>query len=210
MITQFNRENPVKNLPDAYRKTADSNNRKILDIEKYAMDQLRAGINAVLDSLDLEQATGKTLDMFGEMVDQPRGMATDEQYRIMIKAKITRNLAGSDHDSIIHAICTTFSCDPSEVLLVEPEGACSVRVENLPFEKLNSSGIDSLTALQIVARLIPAGVQMESLNFSGTFEFGGTEMAYDENAGFGNVEQTIGGYLGLAADANSSLSNLPV
>lgn len=210
MKTQFNREQPVKNLPDAYRKTGDSNHRKILEIEKRAMDRLRSGIREVYDSFDLDKATGKNLDLFGEMFDQPRGMATDEQYRIMIKARITRNLAGSDHDSIVHAICATFDCDPAEVLLVEPEGTCSVRVESLPFDKLNSSGIDSMTALQIVSRLIPAGVQLESLNFAGTFEFGPTDMVYDESAGFGNVEQTIGGFLGLAAEADSNLSNLPV
>lgn len=208
MITQFNRERPVKNLPDAYCKTDESNNRKILDIEKYAMDLIRADIAAVYASLDIDSATGHALDMFGEMVGQDRGIATDEQYRIMIKARLNRNIAGSDHDSIVRAISMTFDCDPSEILLVEPEGACSVRVENLPFDKLNSSGIDTVTAVQIVRRMIPAGVQLESLNFSGTFEFGGTDMAYDENAGFGNEEQTIGGYLGLAAD--SAMSDLPV
>lgn len=208
MIAQFNRESPVKNLPDAYRKTTDSNNRKILDVEKRAMDSLRASIRAVADSLDLEQATGKTLDLYGEMLDQPRGMATDDQYRIMLKANIVRNSTGADHDSIVRAISITFGCDPSEVLLTEPEGACSVRLENLPFAKLNSSGIDVPTAVQIVARMIPAGVQLESLNFSGTFEFGGTDMVYDEEAGFGNVEQTIGGALGIVADG--SMSSLPI
>lgn len=208
MSTQFNRENPVKNLPDAYRKTADSNNRKILEIEKRAMDDLRAGLQGVSDCLDLEQATGKTLDLFGEIYGQARGLATDEQYRVMIKAKIARQYARSDHDSIVTAISSAFGCEPKEILLVEPEGACSVRVEELPFEKLNKNGIDIITAVQIVSRLIPAGVQLESLNFSGTFEFGGTDMVYDEEAGFGNEEQTIGGTLGLVADG--SMSNLPI
>lgn len=208
MRAQFNRENPVKNLPDAYRKTADSNNRKLFDVEQHAMDRLRADIRAVYNSLDIEQATGKTLDMFGDLFDQPRGVATDEQYRVMIKARIIRNLSGSDHDSIVRAISAAFGCNPSEVLLVEPDGTCSVRLENLPFEKLNSSGIDAITAVQIVARMIPAGVQLESLNFSGTFEFGGTDMVYDEAAGFGNVEQTIGGTLGLVADG--SMGSLPI
>lgn len=209
MIAQFNREQPVKNLPDAYRKDINSNNRKILEIERDAMNQLRAGINAIDACLDLNQAAGKTLDLYGEMLDQPRGAATDEQYRIMIMARITRALARSDHDSIVHAISTAFGCDPSEVLLVEPEGTCSVRLESLPFDKLNSSGIDTITAVQIVKRLIPAGVQLESLNFSGTFEFGDIETVYDEETGFGDVDQTVGGHLGLAADSKTA-SNLPV
>lgn len=205
MITHFDRENPVKNLPDAYCKTAGSNNAKILGIEKNEMDTLRANIRAVYDSLDIDKATGKTLDMFGDMFGQPRGTATDEQYRVMIKAKLARNHAGSDHDSIVRAICATFGCEPTDVLLVEPEDACSVRIENMPFDRLAASNIDAATAVQIVSRMIPAGVKMESLAFAGTFEFGPDDMVYDEAAGFGNEEQTIGGYLGFAAGATSEL-----
>lgn len=208
MITQFDRDNLVQNLPDAYCKEDDSNLKKLFVIEKHEMDQLRATIRAVYDSLDLDSATGKSLDLYGEMFGQARGIATDEQYRIMIKAKINRRFASSDHDSIVLAICAAFGCEPSEVLLVEPEDSCSVRVDQLPYDKLNKSGIDAVTAVQIVSRLIPAGVQLESLNFSGTFEFGGTEMEYDENAGFGDIEQTIGGEFGLVAD--EEMSTLPV
>lgn len=208
MNAQFDRENLVNNLPDAYCKEDGGNLKKLLDIEKYEMDQLRAAIRAVYDSIDLDSATGKNLDLFGEMFSQPRGTATDEQYRIMIKARIARIFAGSDHDSIVQAISTTFGCDPSEIVLAEPEDSCSVRLDHLPFDKLNMSNIDAVTAVQIVSRLIPAGVQLESLNFAGTFEFGSTEMEYDESAGFGNIEQTIGGYLGLVADGASS--TLPV
>ena len=206
MVSHFDREHPVKNLPDAYRKTPESNNRKILDVEKHAMDRMRAGLRAIFDSLDLDQATGKTLDLYGDMFDQPRGTATDDQYRVIIKARLARNLARADHDSIVRALSMTFGCDPSELILAESEGKCAVRLENLPFAKLNSSGIDAATAVQIVSRMIPVGVQLESMNFSGTFEFGTTAMEYDELAGFGNEEQTIGGTLGyIFSDKASDL-----
>lgn len=208
MNAQFDRENLVQNLPDAYNKAEESNNKKLFDIEKHEMEQLRATLSAVYDSFDLDKATGKNLDMYGEMYGQPRGTATDEQYRVMIKARIARIHAGSDHDSIVLAICASFGCNPNEVLLVELEDSCSVRVDQLPFDKLNQSNIDAVTAVQIVSRLIPAGVHLESLNFSGTFEFGSTDLEYDENAGFSDLEQTIGGYLGLVSDGQGS--NLPV
>ena len=208
MNAKFDRNNLVQNLPDAYYKGDDSNIKKLLDIEKYEMDQLRASLKAVYDSLDLDNATGQSLDMFGAMYGQARGTANDEQYRVMIKARINRLFAGSDHDSIVLAICASFGCEPSEVLLAEPEDSCSVRLDHLPFDKLNKSNIDAVTAVQIVSRLIPAGVHLESLNFAGTFEFGGVEMEYDESAGFGDIEQTIGGELGLVAD--EAMSTLPV
>lgn len=207
MVTQFNRDNLVKNLPDAYRKDSDSNNAKILEIEKRSTDIVREAIRAIAESTNIETATGKTLDMLGGMLGQARGIATDEQYRILIKSRIVRNLAGADHTSIVKAICATFNCSPSEVILTEP-APCKVVVEGLPYSKLNDSNIDINTAVAIINNLMPAGVFMEALSFSGTFEFGGVDMEYSADAGFGDEAQTIGGYLGLLSDGQGS--NLPV
>lgn len=208
MKAHFDRETPVKNLPDAYCKKADSNNAKILEIEKIALDTLRREVSAIFDSLDIDKAYGKTLDLYGEMIGQARGVATDEQYRVLMKSRLVRNLSDADHASIVRAICVTFNCDPSEVLLTEPGEPCVVKLEGLPIAKLNESNIDIETAARIVYNLIPAGVYMEALNFSGTFEFGTTELEYDAESGFGDIDQTIGGYLGLLSDSQGS--NLPV
>lgn len=208
MVTQFNRDNLAKNLPDAYRKDPASNNAKILEIEKLSLDRLRETVNAIYESLDIDKAYGKTLDLYGEALGQLRGVATDEQYRVLLKNRIVRNFSNADHTSIVNAICVTFGCDPSEVLLTELDEPCKVALEGMPFAKINEANIDVKTAVQIVINLLPAGVYMEAVEFSGTFEFGGIEMVYDENAGFADAEQTIGGYFGLMSD--SQASNLPV
>ena len=208
MVTHFNRDHPVKNLQDAYRKTPDSNIAKLLQIEKEAIDQLREDTRAVYDSLDIDKATGKTLDLFGEMFGQQRGTATDEQYRVLIKNRIVRNFANTDHTSIVNAICATFDCEPTEVLLTESDVPCMVKLEGLPIAQLNASNIDIGTAVQIVTSMLPAGVYMEAVSFSGTFEFSDAGLVYDEAAGFGDEAQTIGGYLGLVSDGSGS--NLPV
>lgn len=207
MITQFYRERLHKNLPDAYSKAAGSNNAKILEIEKSAIDQLREAVSAVYDSLDIEKAAGKTLDLYGEMLGQARGMATDDQYRVLLKNRIALNFSSSDHTSIVNAICLAFGCDPSEVLLTEPD-VCTAQLEGLPFAKLNENNIDINTAIRLVNSLMPAGVSMEVMNFAGTFEFGSTAMEYDEAAGFADEAQTIGGFFGLISDGTGS--NLPV
>ena len=142
MITRFNAENLVKNLPDAYAKGSESNNRKILDIEKSAADSLRQSITAIYDSLDLDKATGKTLDMYGEIVGQERGRATDEQYRVLIKSRIVRNLANGDYNSIVHAIAITLGCQPTEISLIELEDPCKVQLGELPYSILNRLVID--------------------------------------------------------------------
>lgn len=204
MITEFNRDNPVKNLPDAYSKSADSNNAKILQIEKTAQDGLLESIAVVSDSLDIDKATGHTLDLYGEMIGQNRGRATDEQYRVLLKAQIVRNLTNTDFNGVINAICATFGCAPSDILLVEVDGTTAVRIDQLPISALNNSNIEFETAVQIIEKLMPVGVTLESLNFSGTFEFGSTEMEYDEAKGFADVAQTIGGSLGMLPTANKN------
>lgn len=208
MTTQFNRDQLARNLPDAYSKGRESNNAKILEIEKSAVDRLRETVNAVYESLDLDNARGKTLDLYGEMVGQERGVATDEQYLILIKNRIIRNFANADHNSIVNAISMTFGGDPSEVILTEHEDPCKVTLEGLPLSKINESNLDVKTAVQIIDGLMPVGVYLEAIEFSGTFEFSAEEQEYDETAGFADEAGTLGGYFGLLSDGSGS--NLPV
>ena len=92
MQAEYN-ENLVKNLPDAYKKTTDSNNFKILEVERLALSDVRASLQEVANILDINNAKGKTLDLYGERVGQARGLADDDKYLLMIKAKLMRNLS---------------------------------------------------------------------------------------------------------------------
>lgn len=210
MITHFNREDYAKNLPDAYRKDTDSNNSKILRIEKSALDALREAVSAIYDSLDLEKAAGETLDLYGEMVGQLRGKSVDSQYRMLIKTQIVRNLANGDYNGIVNLLSLIFGCSPTEIVLTELAQPCKVRLEALPFGVLNKALINVETAIEIIKEVLPAGVMLESAEFSGTFEFsGGTTLVYDEDKGFADEAQTIGGTLGYMYDAADSPA-LPV
>lgn len=207
MVDRFN---PVyvKNLPDAYCKTPNSNNAKILEIEQDAMLKLRAAIAEVDASLDIDNATGATLDLYGEMLGQKRGIASDAQYRVMLRNRIMRNLCNGDHDSIVQAISMVFDCDPSEILLVESEDAPSVEIKGLPYVAINESGLTAEDAIKIIHDLVPAGVSAEAVVFDGTFEFGAEDAELDAAKGFADVEQTTGGYFGLLAGGVSS--DLPI
>lgn len=208
MITRFDREHPEKNLPDAYRKTPDSNNAKILAIDKAELDRLRENIRLLYDCLDLEKAFGATLDLYGDMVGQERGKATDDQYRVLIKSRIVRNMCNGDYNGIVRLLALVFNCEPSDISLVETDAPCHVRLESLPFAALNQMVIDIDTALKIIIECMPAGVTLESVQFTGTFEFGDDTLEYDEAAGFGDEAQTVGGYLGYIF--SDDLPALPV
>lgn len=200
MIT-FDDENYVKNLPDCYKKNSDSNNYKILNIERLPIVKLKNDSQEVYNSLDIQQAKGKTLDLYGDMAGQARGVATDEQYILMILSKMMRNLSTGDYASVIKAIYTTFSCDPAEVLIIEKDDPATVELVVLPLRVINRAGLTTRQTVELIKHLMPAGVKLESFLFEGTFEFCETEdeMSIDgDTKGFCDIEGgTLGGYLGI-------------
>ena len=227
MQAEFN-TNLVKNLPDAYRKTTDSNNFKILEIERIACDDLRSGLRQIYNThaeneadegiLNIDNARGKTLDLYGDRVRQARGVATDSQYLLMIKAKIMRNISNGSYPSILNAMCGTFSCDPSQVLITDGEQPCTVKIVSLPLAAINNAGLSTSQTLAIVKSMLPVGISIETFMFGGTFElaFSYEDMKVDgETKGLTDTYENlknrdaIGGYLGVTVgDENEEI--LPI
>lgn len=195
----------VNNLPDAYRKDTGSNNYKILNIQKIEVDGIKSDTEDVYNSLDLDQATGKTLDLYGDMLGQARGYATDDQYRVMIKSKIVRNLMTGSLDSIITAGCLMFGCEPNEMHIVEDSSPASVKIISLPYNVINYVGLSASQVIELIIKLVPVGITVKSAELQGTFEFGTTDSEYDEDKGFADSETapTMGGYLGYIYSAES-------
>lgn len=190
----------VNNLPDVYRKDTASNNYKILNIQKIELDGIKSDTEDVNISLDLDQAEGATLDLYGDMLGQARGYATDSQYRVMIKAKIARNLMTGSLNSIISAGCMMFGCEPNEMEIIEDEDPAAIKVISLPFKVINYVGLSARQVIELVIKLVPVGVTVKYAEIQGTFEFGTTDSEYDEEKGFSDSETspTMGGYLGYA------------
>lgn len=195
----------VNNLPDVYRKDTDSNNYKILNIQKIEVDGIKSDTEDVYNTLDLDQATGKTLDLYGDMLGQARGYATDDQYRVMIKSRIVRNLMTGSLDSIITAGCLMFGCDPNEMHIVEDSSPAAVKVISLPYRVINYVGLSVSQVIELIIKLVPVGITVKSAELQGTFEFGTTDSEYDEDKGFADSETTptMGGYLGYIYSSES-------
>ena len=206
---------PVERLPDCYRKDPESNNLKMLELGRLAAEQLRADIQAVLESLDLGCATGKTLDLYGDMLGQRRGVLNDEQYRYMLLSKIGRNTVQGDYNSIMATLVLMFGSQMGDITLddlevVEEERPCVVKLTKFPVQVLISAGFSSRQAVTMIESLLPTCVTLAADNFEGTFEFAESAGVYDELAGFGNMEQTIGGYLGLYLGDEDKIPVLPI
>ena len=202
-------------MPDCYRKDQESNNVKILKLGRLAAEQLRADIRAVLESLDLGHATGKTLDLYGDMLGQRRGLLNDEQYRYMLLSKIGRNTVQGDYNSMMDTLVLMFGSQMGDITLddlevEEEERPCVVKLTKFPVQILISAGFSSRQAVAMIESLLPICVTLAADNFEGTFEFAESVGVYDELAGFGNVEQTIGGYLGLYLGDDDKIPVLPI
>ena len=206
---------PVERLPDCYRKDPESNNMKMLELGRVAAEQLRADIQVVLDSLDLGHATGKTLDLYGDMLGQRRGLLNDEQYRYMLLTRIGRNVVQGDYQSIMNALALMFGSSQGDISLDdlelgEEERPCVVKLTKFPIAVLVNAGFSSRQAVQMIESLLPICITLAADNFEGTFEFAELAGDYSEEAGFANLEQTIGGYFGLLLGEDDKIPILPI
>ena len=91
----------VKRLPDAYYKGKNGNNYKLLHLNELAADEFANEMENVNNSLDIMQATGRTLDLFGASVGIRRENRNDSKYRLAILTQIGRNISDGSYDKIL-------------------------------------------------------------------------------------------------------------
>lgn len=202
-------------LPDYYKKTKDSNNYKLFSIFQRQEDILHETYDRMRLWRDIEFAEGHALDDLGENINQPRGTATDEIYRVLLKSKLARNLSTGDVNTIIQVLAIALDTDYSNVRIQQkwndennPEPA-AIKVIEVPLKRLNEVGLSSNQFARIIQRTVSAGVRVESVQLEGTFEFGGLPITTDNETGFSGIDGIIGGYLG-SAFVPSDNQNLPL
>lgn len=197
----------INALPDSYQKKPVSNNYKLLLLEQKGIDNLRQDIEDVQDTLDIYTATGKTLDLYGDIYGQARGSLTDEQYRYAIVQKSLQSMCQGNANNIIQLLAAVFQVEPSDFSLSDTGNPCEVELGKLPYSILNNIGLTVSQLKQMVESLLPAGVTLAPLNLEGTFEFCmiGDEGTDGDTKGFGDIEQTAGGYFGYLESVGGNI-----
>lgn len=193
----FNFDEFAENLPDAFAKDKDSNNYKLLLVEKHIYDAINTMLQSVYNILDIDNATGTTLDMYGERLNLKRGAATDAQYLIRLKAKIAQNFSDGSRDSIAKALAYVLSTTTDRIKLKCDTEKNTVQVADIPLKTLTDAGFSGDEIMSILNSLLAQGVTTSQTHFSGTFEFSDSTDEYNINAGFADIDGTIGGYFGL-------------
>ena len=203
-------ETLIDNLPDCYKKDKGSNNYKLLELSKKNVDAFRECLISIENSLNLNNARGATLDLYGKLVGQSRGLATDEQYILLIKTRIMRNLANGSNKGVVDALCAILNCKQSQVHITGTDNPCEVLI-TVPLGSIIEAELSVKQFNQLVKSILPVGVVLSANTiYEGTFEFSAAENEQDETAGFCDVEGgTIGGYFGaLSSEENETV--LPI
>ena len=208
MLTSRN----VKELSDAWNKSQDSNNAKMLGLNEASVDRLLEVFKQIDDCLDIYKATGKTLDYYGEAVGQPRGNLADDKYRLLIITRIAVNVSGCDYQTVIDNIKRLLNCEYSDFELTElydeeePKPA-TVSITKMPYTILDKAGFSSEEIYQVIKLLLPIGVGLEFRALEGTFEFCSIEdyELVTPEKGFADEEQTFGGTWGMLIGQDSQL-----
>lgn len=203
----FDLKSIVSRFSDYFDKQPTSNISKLMRIFSDELVALNSTITKVGDWRDIDNAKGVALDDIGTNINQPRGVATDDIYRILLKSKIARNLSDGSINTIIRVLAIALSCDYSEIKIKEkwdddldPEEA-AIKVIEMPLDRLNDTGLDPINFARIVQRTVAGGVKVDVIELTGTFELGDANANdnYDKFHGLGDINNPdIGGYLGAA------------
>lgn len=196
-MAKFDFEKLSANLPDAFRRSPDSNNYKLLQVEKYIIDAVNDVLTSVFDILDIDNAKGVVLDMYGAKHQVPRGKSTDKQYLLRIKSKIARSLCEGDRNSVADAVAYILSADATQVQIRSGAETGTAELVDIPLHLLIEANVSPSEIDDLLGVLLPEGVRLTGTQYSGTFEFSDTDDDYDADAGFADISGTIGGYFGL-------------
>lgn len=163
----MNLENKVSRLPDYYDKTEQtSNNWKILEIAARAKQLSKEDCDAVRDSADISTASGKQLDIWGDMLGVKRGEATDEAYRIKLLIKQMQNKIQPDYTSWYSAMLEIFQCPSNELEIQRAEDPMAYRFIKFPYARLNDIGMTVPEATELIRVTAPVTVAFESVEYN--------------------------------------------
>ncbi len=189
----------LRRITDNYSKDPDSNVGKLLNIAATEIEDLEETANKIRLWRDIDEAEGETLDRIGYNVQQWRGQASDPVYRILIKSKIARNLSDGSINTIIEVLAITLDTEEENIIVQELWETESAAIQvDVPTALLNEVGFSFTQFGRLVNRIVAAGVRANVL-LQGTFEFSET-LESDNEAGFSDTNQEVGGYLGAVYD----------
>lgn len=198
-MAAFNFDNLTANLPDAFYKGEDGVFYKLLQVDKHIYDGISRMLQSVYDILDIDNATGKTLDLYGTRIMLERGSSSDEQYRLRLKGKIGQTLCDGSHEGVVSSLAYVLQCDTSQIQIKTGANTGEVELLGIPLDILTNAGFSDDEITELINDLLPENVVLAGVNYTGTFEFAETDNEQSDTQGFADENGTIGGFFGLSS-----------
>lgn len=202
-------------LTDVFNKGSTSNISKLFSVISYEYDKLQSTQDMIAEWRAIDNAQGSVLDEIGDEVNQLRGQATDDIYRILLKAKIFRGLSDGTLNSIIDALSRTLNCPPSSINIKtsiedgDTEPAALI-IALAPVTVLNNVQMPRSQFFDIIRQVVDGSVQIYwdlitdfNVGLSGSRSYGTSKIAYCGELGCGGGAQIFG--TGKVTAANTSL-----
>ena len=173
----FDVQEILDKFQDYFRKDSNSNIGKLMTIFAEQLQDLELTNQRIREWKDIDKAEGAALDEIGVELNQPRGAATDEIYRVLLRSKVARNFSDGTIDAIIRVISIALNTDSKEVQIKElyndpesPEPA-AIKLVQIPLRRLNEVGMSPNQFVKLVQKTAAAGVRVASIEMTGTFSF---------------------------------------
>lgn len=183
----------LKMLTDALTKNPASNIGKIMFVFNQQYEDVQNTLQTMREWVNVDKAEGKELDAIGEDIKQPRGLANDAQYRMMIRSKRARAQSDGTWNAIINTMAKTLNCKPTDLSfksVIERGGTepLALVIEKIPLKTVIDAQITANQLIAFVEQVAPCDVRVAEANFEGTFRFSSKyeEPEYNTDYGFGN------------------------
>ena len=156
----------IRRLTDNYNKYPNSNISKLLQMIEEAIEAV--DWNKIRQWRGVNDAEGKTLDLIGDNVNQPRGAVNDVVYRSLIRSKVLRNNSNGTINELIALISFVLQTPPENVELIEgyeitpPDDFPGyVLLKSIPSQELGNIGLTTAQLKHILNEAAAAGVRVE-------------------------------------------------
>lgn len=186
-----------KLLTSNYDKSELSNVSKISKVISDELEELKQLFGKIESTNDIDLAEGKQLDDLGSNILQYRGEVNDELYRVLIKSKIARNKANGTLNNLLDVLALSLRVDKSTIKMIEGVNPLfySISIVDMPIDVLASIGMTVLQLGRLIRTMVAAGVKLESIIFTGTFEYTDV-LSNNLSLGYADVDMLNGGTLG--------------
>ena len=176
-----------------YNTDPESRLGRILTIIQEEIDTVTETLERVRNWRSIDNAKGAVLDAIGANYDQPRGAMSDEIYRVLIRSKIARGRSTGTYDSLISVLALALQAPFSNIVIEEGEQGDPqiVRVMSIPIAQVLESGITLEQFSQLILQVVAAGVGVDFIQFTGTFEYV-EDLETDLDLGFADFVVTFG------------------